>query len=115
MNPLFNIIHLECCAKMTIDQSAYLWSNFRLVIGQKVVVEFRAVEHACKRPGRGGVRLGHIAIVVGCWCSPSASDWFWRLFTSAINWRLLRETLVRQDVALDSVLSGRFGCERHLR
>lgn len=96
--------------------STYLWSNLRLVIGQKVVVEFRTVEHARKRLGRRGVGFGCVAVVAGYWRSPGASDCFWRLFTSAINWRLLRETLVRQEVGLDSVLSGRrLGCGRAIR
>lgn len=80
------------------------------------MVELRTVEHARKRPGRRGVGLGRVAVVVGCWWSPSASDCFWRLFTSAVNWRLLRETLVRQEVGLDSVLSGRrLSCGRTMR
>ncbi len=75
------------------------------------MVEFRTVEHARKRLGRRGVGLGRVAVEAGCWWSPSASDCFWRMFTSAINWRLLRETLVRQEVGLDSVLSARrLGC-----
>lgn len=74
------------------------------------MVELRTVEHACKRLSRRGVGLGCIAVVAGYWWSPSVS--FWRLFTGAINWRLLRETLVRQEVGLDSVLPGkRLDCE----
>lgn len=80
------------------------------------MVEFRTVEHARKRLGRCGVGLGCVAVVAGCWWSPGASDCFWRLFTSAINWRLLRETLVRQEVGLDSLLSARrLDCGRAMR
>lgn len=73
------------------------------------MVKFRTVEHACKRLGRCGVGLGCEAVIAGhCW---SASISFWSLFTGAVNWRLLRETLVRQEVGLDSVLPGkRLGC-----
>ena len=87
--------------------SSYLWSNLRLVIGQKVVVEFGTVEHACERLGGGGVGLGRKAVVARCCWSRGASDRFWRLVTCAINWRLLRETLMRQEVGLDSFLSAR--------
>lgn len=109
---LFRMLHW----KDHWPNSAYLWSNLRLVIGQKVVVEFRTVEHARKRLGRCGVGLGRVAVVAGYWWNPGASDCFWRLFTSAIDWRLLWETLVRQKVGLDCVLSGRrLGCGRAMK
>lgn len=77
------------------------------------MVEFRTVKHASKRLGRRGVGLRRVAVVAGYWWSPGICECFRRLFTCAINWRLLRETLVRQEVGLDSVLSGRsLGCER---
>lgn len=77
------------------------------------MVEFRTVELARKRLGRGGVGLGRKAVVGGCGQTPSASDRLWRLFTGAIDWRLLRETLVRKKVGLDRVLSSRrLGCRR---
>lgn len=96
-----------------VPKSVYLGSTLRLVIGQEVVVEFRTVELARKRLGRGGVGLGRKAVVGGCGQTPSASDSLWRLFTGAIDWRLLRETLVRKKVGLDRVLSSRrLGCRR---
>lgn len=75
------------------------------------MVELRTVKHACKRLGRCGVGLGCIAVVAGhCW-SPCVR--FGGLFTGAVNWRLLRETLVRQEIGLDSVLPGeRLDCGR---
>lgn len=80
------------------------------------MVEFRTVEHARKRLGRRGVRLGCEAVVIGGLWNPGVGDRFWMLFTGAINWRLLRETLVRQEVGLDSFLSGkRLGCGRAMR
>lgn len=97
-----------------MPKSANLGSNVHLVIGKKVVVEFRTVKHARKRLGRRCVRFGCIAVVGACWWCPSAR--FRRLFTCAINRRLLRETLVRQEIGLDSVLSRRrLGCERNMR
>lgn len=75
------------------------------------MVEFRTVEHARKRLGRRGVGLGRVAVVAGCWWSC-----FWRMFTGAVNWRLLRVTLVRQEVGLDSVVSaGRLGCGKAMK
>lgn len=90
---------------------AYLRSDLRLVIRQKVVVELRTVEHACKRLGGCGVGLGCIAVVAGHGWSPGVR--FGGLFTGAVNRRLLRETLVRQEIGLDSVLPGeRLDCGR---
>lgn len=73
------------------------------------MVELRTVKHACERFGRRGEGLGCKAVVAGHSRSPTGG--FWGLFTGAIYRRLLRETLVWQEVGLNSVLpSSRLGC-----
>lgn len=91
---------------MAAEKATYLWRQLCLIIGQQVVVEFRAVKLALERPGRGGVGLGDVAVVAGGWRGPSTTNRLGRLLAGAVNRRLLRETLVRQEVGLDSVLTG---------
>lgn len=87
----------------------YLWNTLRLVVGQQVVVELRTVKHACERFGRCGEGLGCKAVVAGPSWSPAVG--FRGLFTGSIYRRLLRVTLVWQEVGLNCVLpSSRLGC-----
>lgn len=101
---------VRCCCRPPTPH-AYLWNTLRLVVGQQVVVEFGTVKHACERFGRCGEGLGCEAVVARRSWSPAVG--FWGLFAGSVYRRLLRETLVRQEVGLNGVLpSNRLGCGR---
>lgn len=92
---------------------SYLRSALSFVTGQKVVVELRTVEHACKRFGGGGEGLGK-AVVGGRSCRGGGR--LWKLLARPVHWSLLREALVRQEVGVDRALPGRrLGCGQSLR
>lgn len=93
------------------SSQTYLWNTLRLVVGQQVVVEFGTVKHACEGFGRRGEGLGCEAVVARHAWSPAVG--FRGLFAGSVYRRLLRETLVRQEVGLNGVLpSTRLGCGR---
>lgn len=79
-----------------------------LVVGQEVVVELGAVEHAGERLGRRGEGFGREAVVAG----HGRRSRFRMLLAGAVNGRLFWEALVWQEVGLDRVLSGgELGCQ----
>lgn len=76
------------------------------VIGQKVVVEFRALKLALKGPCRACIRLWNVAVVTGGSWDTESLGWD----VSAVYWRLLRKV-----VALDWVVPGRRAESRQIR
>lgn len=85
----------------------HLGAALDLVVGQEVVVELGAVEHAGEGLGRRREGFGRKAVVAGHgWRSR-----FGMLLAGAVDGRLFREALVGQEVGLDRVLSGgELGC-----
>lgn len=75
------------------------------VIGQKVMVEFRAFKLALKWPCSAGIRLWNISVVTG----GSRDTQSLGRDVSAINWRLLRKV-----VALDWFIPGRRAQSRQI-
>ena len=84
----------------------YLGRRLRLVVGQQVVVELWTVELALEGPGGGGVGLGHVAVVAGGAGGAAAGELGGELAV-AVHRRLLRETLVRQEVGVNRLVSRR--------
>lgn len=85
----------------------HLRAALGLVIGQQVVVELGAVEHAGEGLGRRDKRLGREAVVAGHGrrCRLGV------LLAGAVDGGLFWEALVGQEVGLDRVLpGGRLGC-----
>lgn len=88
--------------------STYLRAALGLLVGQEVVVELGAVEHAGERLGRRGEGLGREAVVA----RHGRRSRFRVVLAGAVNGRLFWEALVRQEVGLDRVLSsGELGCQ----
>lgn len=85
----------------------HLRAALDLVVGQEVVVELGAVEHAGEGFGRRGEGFRREAVVAG----HGRRSRLGMLLAGAVDGRLFWEALVGQEVGLDRVLSGgELGC-----